>query len=64
VFEKERSQPNEDYFMDIDEMSAFLATRSKNPQGRRFTTMQAALTWNVESEMEKLMQKVLASLTN
>ena len=63
AFEKHRIAPNEDYFMDIDEMCTFLSVRTKNPQGRRFPTMQAALNWNVENEMAKLVQNALASLT-
>jgi len=62
-FEKNRITPNEDYFMDIDEMCEFLASRTKNPQGRRFPTMQAALSWNVENEMAKMMKDVLSKLT-
>jgi len=64
AFERQRDEPNEDYFMDLDEMCEFLSERTKNPQGRRFATMQDALTWNVESEISKLMQKVLKSLTD
>jgi len=62
-FENQRITPSEDYFMEIDEMCEFLNSRTKNPQGRRFTTMQAALTWNVENEMSKFLQNVFESLT-
>jgi len=64
AFENQRSEPNENYFMDLDEICEFLAVRAANPRmGRRFTSMQAALTWNVENEMSKYMEKVFASLT-
>ena len=62
-FEKNRTTPNESYFMEMDEMSEFLSERTKNPQGKRFATVQEALTWNVENEMSKIMEKVLSSLT-
>ena len=62
-FEKTRTSPREDYFMNLDDLSSFLHERSKNPQGRKFTGMQAALTWNVENEMSKAIEKILSSLT-
>ena len=62
-FEQSRITPNEDYFMELDEMCEFLSTRNKNPQGRRFATMQAALTWNIENEMSKFLQQVFETMT-
>jgi len=63
-FENKRVTPSEDYFMDINEMCAFLSERTKNPRlGKRFPTMQEALTWNVENEMSKVMNQVLAHIT-
>ena len=65
AFEEQRAVPNENYFMALDEMCEFLKERNNNPRlGRRFPTMQAALTWNVENEMSKVIEKVLSSLTN
>ncbi|MCL2850869.1 MAG: hypothetical protein FWE01_00715 [Firmicutes bacterium] len=63
AFEKSRVTPNEDYFMDLDEMCEFLKMRQSNPRlGRRFSTIQQALTWNVENEMSKIIEKVFTSL--
>lgn len=62
-FEKNRTTFSEDSFLELDELCDFLSKRTKNPQGRRFNTMQDALTWNVENEMSKHIEKVLASLT-
>ncbi|MCL2569808.1 MAG: hypothetical protein FWE16_01205 [Firmicutes bacterium] len=62
-FEESRITPNEDFFMELDEMCEFLSMRNKNPQGRRFSTMQAALTWNIENEMSKFLQKVFETMT-
>jgi len=67
-FEKKREKHSENYFehyfLELDEMCAFLNERTKNPRlGRRFATMQAALQWNMENEMSKIMEKVFASLT-
>jgi len=62
-FEETRNTPNEDYFMELDEMCEFLSARTKNPQGRRFATLQSALTWNIENEMSKFLQKVFESVT-
>ena len=63
-FEKQRETPSEDYFLDLEEICTFLAARTQNPRlGKRFPTMQEALTWNVEQEMSKIMKKLFASLT-
>ena len=62
-FEKRRETPQEDYFMEIDEMCEFLKTRTNNPRlGKRFPTMQAALTWNVENEMSKILSNIFSQL--
>ena len=65
-FEENRKTPSEDYFMEMNELSAFLKERANNPHigSRRFVDMNAALTWNVENEMSKIMQKLLSSLHN
>ena len=62
-FEEKRTSPNEDYFMEIDELTKFLQERTSNPQGKRFKTMGEALNWNVENEMNHIIEKVLSSLT-
>ena len=63
AFEARRDEPNEDYFMDMDEICEFLKKRNSPRLGRRFATMESALTWNVENEMSKVMEKVLSTLT-
>ena len=63
-FENTRTTPNEDYFLELDTLSDFLIKRTQNPRmGKRFTSMQHALTWTVENEMQKIMERVLGSLT-
>jgi len=62
-FEKNRTTPNEDYFMDLDELCKFLQSRTHSPESRNITSLQASLTWNVENELSKHLEKVLASLT-
>ena len=63
-FESKRVTPNEDYFLSIDEIAEFLKERSKNPKmARRFPSLQSALTWNVEHEMGKAMEKLLNTVT-
>ena len=64
TFEDQRVEPNEDYFMNLDEICDFLKERNANPRlGRRFPSIQAAITWNAENEMSKVIEKVLSSLT-
>ena len=69
-FEEKREQDveqkifNEDYFLSIDEMCEFLSKRNQNSRlGKRFPSMQDALTWNVENEMSKVLEKLFATLT-
>jgi len=63
IFENTRSTPSEDFFMDLDEMCEFLKERNNNPRfTRRFSSMEKALTWNIENEMSKIIEKVLSTL--
>jgi len=63
-FEEKREEPNEDYFMDLDEICEFLKKRNSDPRfSKRFSSMQDAFTWNVENEMSKVIEKVMSSLT-
>ena len=63
AFERQRVTPSEDYFMEMDEICEFLKERTANPKlGRRFPSVKEALTWNVENEMSKIMEKVFATL--
>jgi len=62
-FEALRATPSEDYFMELDDICTFLNERSKHPRfAKRFATINAALTWNVENEMSKILQKLFSSL--
>ena len=62
-FEKKHTLPSEDYLMKPDEISAFLSERAQNPQlNKRFATLSDALTWNVENEISKMLQKLFSSL--
>ena len=66
-FEKQRDATkvaSEDFFLELDEICAFLGQRTTNPKmARRFPNMQAALTHNVEHGMEAIIEKVFSSLT-
>jgi len=54
-FEWQTNVPTDDYFLELDELCAFLSERAKNPRmGKRFTTMQEALTWKLENDMAKI----------
>lgn len=58
-FEK-KDLPREDYFMELDELCDFLKTRTANPKmGKRFPTMQEAITWNVEKLLGKQMDEII-----
>lgn len=62
-FELNYDTPKEDYFMELDELSKLITDRNENPQGRRFKTMQSALTWNIENEISKQIEKIFSELT-
>ena len=59
----DESLMEEGYLMELDEVCDFLATREANPRfGKRFATPQAALTWSLENEITKILQKSLRNL--
>ena len=63
-FEKRMEPPGDDYFMELDDVCAFLHERTKNPKiGKKFPSLQEALTWNVENEVSKILEKLFAQLT-
>ena len=62
--EKRGTLPSEDYLMSIDEISEYLKGRANNPKigSRRFANINAALTWSVENEISKVIDKLFSSL--
>ena len=51
-----------DYFMEMDEVCEFIATRTKDSYDKRFASLQEALNWEVDNELSKIIHKAFENL--